>query len=85
MRDRNHNNLAAFFDNVASDFPPVLGGVGNVFADPQLTAFSDDGNCNNDDVTPRPGSPLIDAGDPTVTDGAGSRSDIGATGGPEAP
>ena len=33
---------------------------------------------------PMPGSPAIDGGDPALTDPDGSRSDIGATGGPEA-
>ena len=33
----------------------------------------------NDDFTPLPGSPLIDAGDPSRTDLDGSRRDIGWT------
>jgi hypothetical protein len=36
-------------------------------------------------VLPQPGSPLIDAGDPAVRDDDGSRSDIGAFGGPGTP
>ena len=37
-----------------------------------------------EDFRPRPGSPLVDAGDSTRTDRDGSRSDIGLAGGPAA-
>ena len=36
----------------------------------------------NDDLTLAAGSPAIDAGDPSISDPDGSRSDIGAFGGP---
>lgn len=52
---------------------------------PLLTQWSADGNCTNDDLTPRAlTSPLLDAGDPTLSDPDGTRSDIGAFGGPDA-
>ncbi|MCA9494656.1 MAG: right-handed parallel beta-helix repeat-containing protein [Myxococcales bacterium] len=46
--------------------------------DPMWTGYVADGRCN-DDFTPLPGSPLIDAGDPSRTDLDGSRRDIGWT------
>ena len=46
--------------------------------------YSFDGNCGNDDLRPAPGSVLTDAGDPDLEDPDGSRSDIGAYGGPDA-
>ena len=71
----------AFWDNAPTDFPAALGNVAgpaNLFVDPQLTSFTPDGNCDNDDLTPVAGSPLIDAGDPAVTDPDGSPADIGS-------
>lgn len=56
-------------------------GIGNVTADPRLVAWSDDGDADNDVLVPRPGSPLIDAGNPAELDPDGSRADIGVTGG----
>jgi hypothetical protein len=50
--------------------------------EPGFAVWSDDGDFTNDDLTPAAGSPLIDAGDPALWDVDGSRSDIGATGGP---
>ncbi len=47
--------------------------------------YSFDGDCSNDDLRPAPGSVLIDAGDPDLEDPDGTRSDIGAFGGPDAP
>lgn len=46
----------------------------NVVADPNFDGSDAHGL--------RPGSPLIDAGDPSILDPDGSRSDIGASGGP---
>jgi hypothetical protein len=56
----------------------------HVFDDPLLADVSDDGNCSNDLWWPLPGSPLLDAGDPALLDPDGGRSDIGASGGPDA-
>lgn len=51
-------------------------------ADPQLVAWTDNGVLAGDDYRPQPvTSPLLDAGDPMITDPDGSRSDIGAYGG----
>lgn len=58
-------------------------GGGNLTSDPKFTAASDDGDWTNDDFTLRTGSPAIDAGNGNVTDVDGSRSDMGAYGGPE--
>ncbi|MBX2803780.1 MAG: putative metal-binding motif-containing protein [Myxococcales bacterium] len=60
-------------------------GVGNLEGlDPQLVAWSDDGDCGDDDLRPGFGSPLVDAGDPTRLDPDSGVSDIGFTGGPDA-
>lgn len=53
-------------------------GAGVVLADPEFTA-ADFG-----DFTLRAGSPAVDAGHPSVKDTDGTRSDIGAHGGPDA-
>ena len=60
----------------------ALAGTGNVSTDPKFTAVSNDGDYTNDDFTLKGTSSLIDAGDPSVMDGDGSRSDLGAYGGP---
>ena len=49
--------------------------------DPQVTAWSNDGDPTNDDLTRLTGSPMIDAGNPALFDEDGSPSDIGALGG----
>ncbi len=54
---------------------------GNISADPAFTLASVDVSAANDLLTLQPGSPAIDAGDPTVLDQDGSLSDIGAFGG----
>lgn len=56
----------------------------NITSDPLLTAWSADRDCTNDDFSLASGSPAIDAGDPSYTDPDGTRSDIGACGGPGA-
>jgi hypothetical protein len=54
-------------------------------ADPLLVDWQRDGDCTNDALWPTPIlSPLLDAGDPALLDPDGSRSDIGAFGGPAA-
>ena len=57
---------------------------GHVFEDPLFVDWTDDGDCSNDDLRLGQGSPFRDAGDPEILDGDGTRSDIGAYGGPEA-
>ncbi len=51
---------------------------------PAFLRSSNDRDSSNDDFHLPPGTSLIDAGDPDLTDPDGSRSDIGAYGGPEA-
>ena len=60
----------------------ILGDNGNIADDPGVVAYSDDGDCTNDDLGLADGSALIDAGDPGLLDVDGSISDIGANGGP---
>ena len=57
-------------------------GTGNLTSDPKFTSASNDGDWTNDDFTLQSTSPAINAGDPSVTDADGSRSDMGAYGGP---
>lgn len=76
----------AWFDNAPADVSADLTAIGPnaVTADP-LLIFVDDAVCTNDLLAPPAGSPLIDAGAPTVgSDPDGSPPDIGAFGGPEA-
>ena len=56
----------------------------NLFVDPDLYAYSLDGDCTNDSLYLAPTSSLIDAGDPSLSDPDGSTSDIGAFGGASA-
>jgi hypothetical protein len=57
-------------------------GAGNIVSDPMFTTASDDADWTNDDFSLKAGSPARDAGDPTILDADGSRSDVGAYGGP---
>lgn len=52
-----------------------------VFADPLLNGWPST-RCDPEDLRLLPGSPAIDAGSPAITDPDGTRSDIGAFGGP---
>lgn len=52
-------------------------GDGNITRDPGFVRWSEDGDCTNDDLRPMTGSPLIDAGYPSMFDEDGSLSDIG--------
>jgi MYXO-CTERM domain-containing protein len=58
----------------------------NLFVDPEFASYVP--LVMNDiellRVQPKPTSPVIDAGDPSITDVGGTRSDIGAFGGPDA-
>ena len=62
------------FSNIQDGWP----GEGNIDADPLFVAPS------YDHYSLSPGSPCIDTGDPTLTDPDGTRSDMGAYGGPGA-
>jgi len=86
-----HFTYNAWYENV-TDHSNVSSGTltldsTNVFEHPLISAYSNDGDCDNDELWQTWGSPLIDAGDPlpsTTTDPDGSRSDIGAYGGEQA-
>jgi hypothetical protein len=56
----------------------------HLFEDPLLFGVSDDGDCYNDTWWPYASSPVIGRGDPAIVNPDGSRSDIGASGGPDA-
>jgi len=53
-------------------------------ASPRFSAYTRDGDPDNDQLTLAPSSALNDAGDPAILDPDGSPSDVGATGGPDA-
>jgi predicted outer membrane repeat protein len=78
-----HDNL--WFANVNDAVSDYLPSATAVFEDPELNAWSDDGDCWNDDFQLLPGSPAVDAGGPGDIDPDGSPADIGAYGGPNAP
>ncbi len=69
-------------DAVGVGFTP--GQDGNVSSSPLFEALSTDKDPDNDDLRLGVGSPARDAGDPDREDPDGSRSDMGAYGGPEA-
>ena len=63
--------------------PSGTGTSGNFAADPAYASIAGT-NANSWDLTPTAASPLLDAGDPAILDIDGSRSDVGAYGGPNA-
>jgi hypothetical protein len=72
--------------NVGGDYDgpgDPIGADGNVSVSPRFERFGG-GSPGRWDFHLLPGSALIDAGDPALTDPDGSRSDIGAFGGPAA-
>lgn len=75
-----------FYANQGGSFggyqPDVVGSAGNLEADPLFVKFSNDSRFTNDDFHLQAGSPAIDAGDPSRLDVDGTRSDLGAYGGP---
>ena len=76
-----YNDLFGNGPNVMGDQPNVVGVDGNVQTDPAFVGVSDDGDWHNDDWHLRTTSTLRNAGDATILDADGSRSDIGASGG----
>jgi uncharacterized protein (TIGR03382 family) len=60
----------------------LTSGAGNLSVEPLFVAWTDDGDCSNDDWIPDPASPLIDVGDPAISDANGTRSDVGPWSGP---
>jgi len=77
-------DFTLWWDNAPLDRAGVPAAPGDLTADPELLDWRVDGDCVADVVWPAPGSPLVDAGDPALTDPDGSRSDVGASGGPDA-
>lgn len=83
-------NYNGFFDNASTNASGYVDDTdlgfftGTVLSDPELYAYSADGDCGNDILLLNGDSPLIDAGDPARLDPDGSISDIGAYGGAEA-
>ncbi len=61
----------------------MTGTSGNVEGDPRFEDASDNGDWSDDDFRLRSTSPYIDHGDPYINDVDGTRSDIGAYGGPD--
>lgn len=74
-------NGAAVMD-YAGEADAEEGRNGNISADPLFESLALTGDLADDDLRIAQGSPVIDAGDPAVLDPDGSRSDIGAFGGP---
>jgi hypothetical protein len=62
----------------------VPSGTGNVAVDPGYVSYGDGLDPEDWDLHLHPSSALIDAGSPSLSDPDGTRSDIGAYGGPEA-
>ena len=75
----------AYFENAGGHSSQSLGAGSIESVDPLFMAYSADGDCTNDDLSPAPNSPLIDAGNLAYSsDMDGSRADIGLRGGPGA-
>jgi len=68
----------------AGGWSDVTGTSGNLEVDPELVAYTADGDETDDDLSLSVDSPAVDAGSPALFDVDGSRSDIGAYGGPDA-
>lgn len=77
-----YNDVYGNSTDYAGNQGTLTGTAGNLSIDPQFTAVSDDGDWTNDDWTLKSTSPLRGAGDPDVRNRDGSRSHLGATGGP---
>lgn len=77
-----------WYSNSASDaggsFTFTSGGFGNVAVDPGFASYSATGDCDTDSYGLLGTSALVDAGTAALEDVDGSRSDQGATGGPDA-
>lgn len=72
-----HANLGPGVSGLTPDVTNVIG------TDPRVRGYLA-ASCDPAGLYPRAGSPLLNAGDPAVLDRDGSRSDVGATGGPVA-
>ncbi len=72
------------YGNAAGDWSGASANVTDISADPMYTAWSNDGDYTNDDLTLAAGSAMIDAGNPSAAynDVDGSTNNIGSKGGP---
>jgi hypothetical protein len=77
-----HSNLSANGAGAVSGLSSPTGTSGNIAVSPGYTFYSSAVSASLWDLTLAPGSALIDAGSPSVLDVDGTRSDIGAYGGP---
>ena len=73
-----------FYGNVSGHFSDGVEASDTVEEDPRVALYSQDGVLENDRLVFLDGSPYRDAGDPEILDPDGSRSDLGANGGPGA-
>ena len=74
-------------NNSGGDYTGTLAapsGSGNISIDPMFRSYGIDGDEDNDNLYLIVGSPCIDSGDPSIVDVDGTRSDMGAYGGPDA-
>ena len=87
------SNYNAWYQNTGDHLSPGSRAIGGNslqspgLTDPLLVAYTANGDCADDNAALQGLSPLVDVGDPNVlyNDTDGTRSDIGAYGGPEAP
>ncbi|MDG1478465.1 MAG: putative metal-binding motif-containing protein [Myxococcota bacterium] len=75
------------YGNVGGNYSGITdptGSSGNISSDPLFSAWTDDGNSANDDITLSSSSPALDGGDPAsaYNDSDGTTNDMGAWGGP---
>jgi len=73
-----------FFGNENGDYGEAVENSEGVYSDPAFAQYSQDGQMEGDRFVFLQGSPFVDAGDPALLDPDGSRSDLGANGGPGA-
>lgn len=76
-----YGNWYSNTSNTAGSYNFSTSTSGNLTQNPNYIAYSQDGDCSNDNLALSSTSTLIDAGNPSILDADGSRSDIGAFGG----
>jgi hypothetical protein len=72
------------YSNTSGSTTGMTAGAGNISSDPSFVSFSTAMPAADADFHLRSASPAKDAGDSTISDSDGSRSDMGAFGGPTA-
>ncbi|MCB9760004.1 MAG: FG-GAP repeat protein [Alphaproteobacteria bacterium] len=80
-----YNDVYGNSEGAYVDITDPSGTSGNLAADPLLMRYTDAIAPTRWDLHPSASSPLVDAGDPALSDPDSSTSDIGAFGGPSAP